>query len=54
MKLNNFSSALPDLNEVLKRDPENIKALYRRAKCKYVLRMYNEVGLTFALLFYVQ
>lgn len=43
MKLGNYITAIPDLNEVLKIDPFNEKALYRRAICRREIRMYNEV-----------
>ena len=44
MKMNNFASAVPDLNQVLRADPENIKALFRRATCRKHLKMYREVS----------
>lgn len=43
MKMMNFASAIPDLNEVLKMDVHNEKALYRRALCRYKMGMYHEV-----------
>lgn len=42
MKMMNFVSAIPDLNEVLKMDLHNEKALYRRALCRYKMGMYHE------------
>lgn len=38
-----YSSALPDLNEVLKQDPLNLKALNRRAVCRHRIGMFHEV-----------
>lgn len=43
MKMNNFISAIPDLNEVLEADPRNVKALFRRATCRSKIKMYREV-----------
>lgn len=43
MKLKNFTAALKDANEVLKMDPTNEKALYRRITCHKEMRMYEEV-----------
>lgn len=41
LRNNNFKEAINDFNTVLKRDPRNVKALFRRAVAYFNLQVYN-------------